>query len=255
MWSRTNLKEQAKQRLTMNYWKMLLIGFLLSFLIGGMGSSSSIRFRALGDIFSDNVYSNRFRGSDSLYNYGLLAFDFHTLLPLLLSAILIVAILCFLIVIPLNILIINPLEVGCKRFFGKNLVENANIKEICYAFDNGYKNIVKTMFFRNLYIFLWSLLFVIPGIIKSYEYCMVPYLLGEYPHMDTQTAFAVSRQMMTGQKWNAFVLDLSFIGWQILNSFTFGMLGIFFLNPYIYQTNAALYLALRLPINPQDAPM
>ena len=133
--------------------------------------------------------------------------------------------------------------------------EDAQLKEICYSFDNGYKNIVKTMFFRDLYTFLWSLLFVIPGIVKSYEYRMVPYLLGEYPGMDKDTAFAVSRQMMNGNKWNAFVLDLSFLGWQILNACTLGILGIFYVNPYMYQTDAALYLALRLPVNPQGSGM
>ena len=76
-----------------------------------------------------------------------------------------------------------------------------------------YGNIVLTMFLRDLYIVLWTLLFIVPGIVKSYEYMMVPYILAENPGMDQKEVFQISREMMNGQKWNAFVLDLSFIGW------------------------------------------
>ena len=97
-----------------------------------------------------------------------------------------------LIVLPLQILLINPLEIGIRRFFARNLREQANIREICYTFDHSYKNCVKIQFFRGWYIFLWSLLLVIPGIIKSYEYKMIPYLLGEYPDISMEEAFAQS---------------------------------------------------------------
>ena len=101
------------------------------------------------------------------------------------------------------------------------------------------------MFLMDLFTALWTLLFVIPGIIKSYEYKMIPYLLAEDPEMSYQDAFAKSKEMMHGQKWNAFVLDLSFIGWHILSAFTLGILGIFYVMPYYYQTSAELYLTLK----------
>lgn len=92
---------------------------------------------------------------------------------------------------------------------------------------------------------LSSLLFIIPGIIKSYEYRMVAYILADQPELTRKEAFELSRKMMNGNKWNAFVLDLSFIGWGFLTAITFGILGIFYVNPYIQHTNAALYLKLK----------
>ena len=143
-------------------------------------------------------------------------------------------------------LLLNPLEVGCAKFFYKNLSEEAKVSNIASGFDNSYKNGVKVMFFRDLYLILWSMLFIIPGIIKAYEYKMIPYLLAENPDMTKEEAFAESKRMMTGQKWNAFVLDLSFLGWDILSGlFTLGLLSIFFVTPYKRSAQAALYDALK----------
>ena len=109
------------------------------------------------------------------------------------------------------------------------------------------------MFFRDLYTVLWTLLLIIPGIVKSYEYQMIPYLLAENPQMTKEQAFAESKRMMTGQKWRAFVLDLSFIGWNILSALTLGILGIFYVQPYMDATHAALYETHRYG-NPYGAP-
>ena len=145
----------------------------------------------------------------------------------------------------LSAFLLNPIELGCDKFFYKNLDEPAEVaKNVLFAFDNNYLNVVKTMFFRDLYTFLWSLLFVIPGIIKAYEYRMIPYILADDPTISTEEAFAKSREMMTGQKWKAFVLDLSFIGWNILSILTCGILAVFYVAPYQNATNAALYEAL-----------
>lgn len=147
--------------------------------------------------------------------------------------------------IAVTIFVKNPLEVGGRKFFFENPKENARINLFGFGFKNNYGNIVKTMFLRGLYTFLWSLLFIIPGIIKAYEYKMIPYLLAENPEMDAQAAFDRSKQMMLGNKWKAFVLDLSFIGWHILSALTFGVLGVFYVGPYVYQTDAELYIALK----------
>ena len=66
-----------------------------------------------------------------------------------------------------------------------------------------------------------------PGIIKSYEYRMIPYILAENPSINWREAFRLSKAMMDGQKWNTFVLDLSFIGWDLLSAVTGGLLGLF----------------------------
>ena len=108
-----------------------------------------------------------------------------------------------------------------------------------------YVNIVLTMFLRDLFTTLWSLLLVVPGIVKHYEYLMVPYIIAENPAMDYKEAFQISKQMMDGNKWDAFVLDLSFIGWTLLGVCTFGILLVFYVEPYIYLTRAELYHALK----------
>lgn len=82
--------------------------------------------------------------------------------------------------------------------------------------DGNHMNVVKVQFLRNLFIALWSFLFAIPGYIKHYQYRMVPYLLAEYPDRDYRDILGMSRDMMRGHKLKAFVLDLSFIGWRIL---------------------------------------
>ena len=145
----------------------------------------------------------------------------------------------------LDAFLVNPLEVGCAKFFYKNLSEPANVSNLAFGYDHSYKNGVKVMFFRDLYLVLWSMLFIIPGIIKSYEYKMIPYLLAENPDMTKEEAFAESKRMMDGQKWRAFVLDLSFIGWDILAGFTFGILTVLFVAPYKRSAQAALYDALK----------
>ena len=153
------------------------------------------------------------------------------------------------IIIAIGILIdaflINPIEMGCNRFFLKNLDEKAEVSNLAYGFDHGYKNIVGVMLRRDIAIVLWSMLFVIPGIIKSYEYRMLPYILSDNPEISSKDAFALSKEMMTGNKWKAFVLDLSFIGWQLLSICTLGLLSIFYVNPYKFSTDAALYEAIK----------
>lgn len=100
------------------------------------------------------------------------------------------------------------------------------------------------MFWRGFLNFLWYLLLIIPGIVKSYAYRMVPYILGDNPHIGTERAVALSEQMTQGHKFNIFVLDLSFIGWYLLGALLFGV-GTLFVLPYDNATNAELYLTLR----------
>lgn len=81
---------------------------------------------------------------------------------------------------------------------------------------NFYLNIVKTQFLRSLFTVLWTLLLIVPGIVKSYEYRMIPYILAENPSISSKRAFELSKKMTDGEKMNIFVLDLSFIGWSLL---------------------------------------
>ena len=127
----------------------------------------------------------------------------------------------------------------------KSVEDVAQVKEIAYGFDHSYKNIVKVLFFRELFIFLWTLVFVIPGIVKMFQYYMVPYLLAEHPDMDYRTALQTSRAMMEGNKWKTFVLGLSFILWDFFGAITLGVGELLYVQPYRQLTFAALYCELK----------
>lgn len=141
-------------------------------------------------------------------------------------------------------LIANPIVVGLSLFFLEHRTRRSQISRLLWAFREGYVNMVRVMFLRALFIWAWSLLLYIPGLVKSYQYRMVPYILTEQPHIGWREALRLSRRMTAGEKGRMFVLDLSFLGWYLLLPLTLG-LGIFFLLPYIEQVQAELYAALR----------
>lgn len=95
-------------------------------------------------------------------------------------------------------------------------------------------------FLRGLYTFLWSLLFVIPGIVKGYAYAMTPFIMAENPEMSASDAITASMELMDGHKWELFTLDLTFIGWSLLAAMTVN-LGNLALNPYKNAAYAAFY--------------
>ncbi|MDE6389092.1 MAG: DUF975 family protein [Lachnospiraceae bacterium] len=225
MWTRAELKENAKKYFKFNYWKMVLVAFIMA-LVGGGG-------------YSVNTGVTR-QVSTRNYNY----MTYSEAMAVLISIWMIVLVV-MVIASLLSIFLFYPLQVGAQRFFVVSHYQQAELGELGYAFSNSYMNVVKTIFLRQLYIFLWSLLFIIPGIIKAYEYHMVSYILAENPGIDSKEAFAMSKQMMDGNKWNTFVLALSFYGWMILSAFTCGILGIFYVNPYMQMTFAELYVALK----------
>ena len=144
------------------------------------------------------------------------------------------------------ILLAEPLLVAERRYFiiasEKENTKMGVMKEIFKR--KNWSNVAIIMFFKNFYNFLWYLT-IIGGIIKTYEYRMIPYLLAENPDMNKKEAFARSKQMMKGNKWKTFILDLSFILWEILSTVTFGLLDILYVNPYKIATSVELYKTLK----------
>lgn len=110
--------------------------------------------------------------------------------------------------------------------------------------DMIYKKLIGPVY-AGMYTLLWMLCLIIPGIVKSYEYKMIPYILAENPQISRKRAFELSKQMMDGQKGDAFVLDLSFIGWEFLSFITLGIVQIFYVGPYINVTWAEFYKVMR----------
>lgn len=235
MWSRRELKERAKEILNLNYWKAVLVSLIFAFIGGNGGLSVSVSSSSSN--VSGNEYYNAFKDPEALAAF--LA---------VLSVVLIIVVIMWLIALALSIFVFNPLKVGCQRYFILCGKAPAAISEVVFAFSHSYMNIVKIMFFKDLYTFLWALLLIIPGIIKGYEYRMIPYLLAEKPDMDMKEAFALTKKMMDGDKGNAFVLDLSFLGWNLLGALTCCILNIFYVHPYQNLTNARLYEVLKQKI-------
>ena len=108
-----------------------------------------------------------------------------------------------------------------------------------------YKPALKAMLLRSIVTFLWGLLFIIPGIIKSFAYSMVPYIIYENPNLSAGEALHLSHKLTKGAKGKLFVLGLSFIGWNLLSAITFGLLGVLFVNPYAGVTYAGVYEQLK----------
>ena len=144
-----------------------------------------------------------------------------------------------------DIFVINPVRVGGYNFFNRQREGTSRFTNIFGGFAHGhYKASVRNMFLKGLYEALWSMLFIIPGIIKSYSYWMVPYITAANPNLSASRAFEISKKTMNGNKWRTFVLQLSFIGWDLLAALTFGV-GYYFLAPYKETTYAELYAALK----------
>ena len=101
------------------------------------------------------------------------------------------------------------------------------------------------MLVRSIYVWLWSLLFIIPGIVKGYAYSMTPYIIYENPNLSADRAIKMSKIMTDGYKGDLFVLNLSFIGWKFLSGITGGLVGIFWSNPYMGLTHAGAYEDLK----------
>ena len=223
-------KGRAKLTLRNSYWNAFLVSLILTAASGGASIISNRSFNTSQiSIIADNYE----------YSYFWRAFW-----PTFITSLVIVLIVSAIATV-FKIFVANPLEVGAQRYFIFSSYYQYDLKYIGTAFKKTeYINVVKTMFLKNLYIFLWSLLFIIPGIIKSYEYMMVPYILAENPNIDHKTALQISSEMTTGHKMDLFLLGLSFIGWILLAILTCGI-GSLFLNPYMYATYAESYRFLK----------
>lgn len=238
-WSRARLKEMARTALHGSYWRCVLVSLILGI---AAGSSS---FSAISN-GTGTVRAGRFGGHGGWFSAQTPVF-----FPIL-AAVGVFFVTILIAGLALDIFLFGPLEVGCKNYYRFDIFHPTDLSTLSAGFTPEYLNVVKTQFLRKLYTFLWGLLFVIPGIVKSYEYRMMPYIQAEHPEMSTQEVFDLSRQMMYGEKWNVFVLDLSFLGWHLLSACTFGLLEVFYVKPYVDLTNAALYGALKQKLEMQQ---
>jgi len=219
MWSRAEIKEKAKAKLKTSYWMPFLASLVIALAAGGVGSGS------------------RYSASHEEWAYT-------TSNPLVFLPIILFGLVFMLIAIAVFVFLFSPLEMGARKFYIEYLKNNENLSEIAFPFKSkAYMNIVKVLFVTRLFIFLWSLLLIIPGIIKAYQYKFVSYIIAENPDITTSEALDLSTEMTHGHKMDLFIMDLSFIGWYILGAICFGV-GVFFVNPYRDTSFAMLYMKL-----------
>lgn len=147
---------------------------------------------------------------------------------------------------PLSIFLFYPLMLGYTVTHNRLLAEGdasltGNMLKDTFS---GYLRNVWGMLLMYIFVFLWSLLLIIPGIIKAFSYALTPYLLKDYPELTANQAINLSRRMMKGHKFDLFWLNLSFLGWFFLCLLTLGVGFVWFL-PYVETANAAFYQDVR----------
>lgn len=248
MWERSDLKAKAKVVLKKYYWKSVLVALIAFILTGGMGqvaNSASDLKDSFSTTFDENYtedYEDDTFDSDigeislikNLFGDGfVLLFVNSALLVVILSLI-------------IKLFLVYPITVGKNNYFMGIIEKDKSLDSLLFSYKSGQlTNTIITMFAMDIFVYLWSLLLIIPGLVKSYEYRMIPYILSENPSIGRKRAFEISKNMMNGNKWDVFLLDLSFIGWYILSIITAGILSLLYVNPYVQSTNAQLYAYLR----------
>ena len=291
MWKRKELKDKAKKVVHKNYWTAIVVCFLIALFTGEFGTSTvgiwqsedsmdpnyivhqveekvqrqdleaktfftetniketlNETQKKVWGIMEDNLNS-AMKPQKYIFKIwdGITSFNINY--PILGVMLCIGAILS----LAFTVFVADPLIVGGKRFFLKAREgSNTRVGIIVEIFrKEHWLNIAITMFLRNIYTALWYLT-IIGGFIKTYEYRMIPYILAENPTIKRKEEFEISKKMMKGNKWKAFILDISFFGWNILSVLTFGLLSILYVNPYNAATNAELYVELKEGLG--DAP-
>ncbi len=231
MWTCSQLKTNAKATLKNYYWWAFLVCLVAGLLGGGGGGGGS----------SSGGSASAPAGTGEMFSEDASTAELIGFLVVLVAMVILVFLIALAIGFAISAFLGNVVMCGKCRFFMNARQGKVEFGDLFWCFSGGrYMKTVVPLFKVTLYTFLWSLLFVIPGIIKSYEYIMVPYIIAENPNISSDRAFEISKQTMNGEKFNRWVLELSFIGWYLLSLLTFGI-GILFLNPYVEATRAEFY--------------
>lgn len=224
MFDRVWLKENAKARLSQDRWMAVLVAFVAGAIIN----------------FASNL-SCEYNSPSFVQAHEHMTEEQFTAYLITQIAMLLLVLLVSLLSIALTLCVTNIVTVGYQGWFLQySRGDNPRFSVLFSGFKH-YRSSFAAMGLRTLFISLWTLLFIIPGLIKSYSYYLVPYILNDNPNISGRDAVRLSKDMMYGWKWELFVLHVSFIGWSILSICTCGLLNIFFLTPYIQTSNAMMY--------------
>ena len=280
-WNGAELKAEARNALSKNYWRSVLVALILTMITGtaiSVGSARSSASAVFNDSSSFETHSSYYIGDPDLNLDFLDDLSAEQVIGIItmVSAILVIALI---ISIALNLFLFGPLTVGCARYTELSIKRPADFN-LGRGFSPNYWNVVKSMFIRALFVALWGILysvvfsivfFFVIGLaagsgasdgalismiifafliflagsfllaLKLYDYRMIPYILASDLNMERREVFRIAKEMVKGERLNIFFLDLSFIGWIVLSILTCGILMIFYVNPYIMLTEGALF--------------
>ena len=215
-------------------WLIAVIAGLIAFLLGGLGSEGlevKLNVDMSGAMVSFEVAGLTILSTSGGVREYLGAFLAGSAIIIAVAAIVLAAV---------YFILGSVIEAGYAKY-NLELVDRTEAKlESLFTYFYNWKTTAATRFLTGLYTLLWSLLFIIPGIIASYSYAMTGYILAEHPELTASEAIERSKEMMSGNRFRLFCLQFSFIGWSILCTFTFGI-GNLWLRPYRQAATAAFY--------------
>ena len=284
MWKRKVIKKKAMALMKQGYFRILPVCFLIAMLTTAYSFSTTFLNLQVssGSLGNDAAYVSGIPNSEAILDIAVhllegtalsgilngILYDFLSMIIDLFStnisvffsfirtanyfltdgfsSVLIFSAITILFALVYQIFVSNILLIGEKRFFmeNRNYPQTA-ISKIFFLYKLRYlRHPAWIMFSRTLFQSVWNLT-IVGGIIKHYEYSMIPFILAENPRISRRDAFFLSRQLTARNKWRLFLLDVSFAGWEILSFLTLGLLDFMFVNPYITICRAELYLSLR----------
>ncbi len=239
-----DFRESAWNILRGRYWWTVLAGLIAS-LLGGYSSRNSVNFNFN---FDSGDFAHRIdqlsNGQFDVEQVYAIARPFMGIVAAVGGLILVYGIAVF--------IIGSAVELGYNRYNLALYEDRATPKiETLFSRFSIFGNALLLRLLMLVKTLLWTLLFIIPGIVAAFRYSMAPYLMAEHPELSATEAVEQSKQMMVGNKWRLFCLQFSFIGWWLLAALTGGV-GAVFLAPYTKAATTAFYLELtgRLPASP-----
>ena len=149
-------------------------------------------------------------------------------------------------------IVIGPMSYGLKYLFLKQARDGQEMQlgDLFKGFTDDFGQTLLIGLLSNIFIMLWSLLLIVPGIVKSYAYSMAYYIKVDHPEYDWRQCIAESQAMMKGHKGELFMLDLSFIGWLIVGAMCLGV-GTLWVNPYMEASRAQFYENIKSYVLPE----
>ncbi len=239
-----DFRQEARAALQGKWPLAILVGLVAAILGGATSGGPEFKINFTGGSLNANI---QYAGQ-TIYSWGdgitpgLRTFLVGGAVYLILAAI-VVGVLYF--------VLGSVVKVGYARFNLDLTAGETPSFETLFSYFPHWKTVAAAQLLQTVYIFLWTLLLVIPGIVAGYSYAMTGYILAEHPELSASETIAQSKAMMEGNRWRLFCLQFSFIGWDILCALTLGI-GNLALRPYRHAAEAAFYRELYGGTVPED---